>query len=52
MIDLFKENLYVEAESREEELRNEFLKVHLPENIPTELWKKIKPIFDEELKKN
>ncbi|PIZ50672.1 hypothetical protein COY27_06175 [Candidatus Woesearchaeota archaeon CG_4_10_14_0_2_um_filter_33_13] len=52
LIDLFKENLYVEAESREEELRNEFLKVHLPENIPTELWKKIKPIFDEELKKN
>ncbi len=51
LIDLFKKELYTEALSREEELRGEFFKVHKPLNIPAPLWRRIKPIFEEELKK-
>ena len=51
LIDLFKQENYEEALSREEELRGEFFKVHKPLNIPPAMWKKIKPIFEEELKK-
>lgn len=52
LIGLFKKDFWEEAVSREEELKNEFFKIHRPENIPSNLWRKIKPIFEEELKKN
>ncbi len=51
LIELFKKEFGEEAANREEELRNEFFKVHRPENLPSSLWKKLKPIFEEELKK-
>ena len=52
LIDLFKKEFGEEAERREEEFRNEFFKVQRPANIPNNIWKKLKPIFEEELKKN
>ncbi|HIG93708.1 TPA: hypothetical protein HA242_04615 [Candidatus Woesearchaeota archaeon] len=51
LIDLFKKDFYEEAAAREEELRTDFFKVHKPLNVPPVLWKKIKPIFEEELRK-
>ncbi len=51
LIELFKKELGEEAEKREEELKSEFFKVQRPENIPSSLWKKLKPIYEEELKK-
>jgi len=51
LIELFKKEFGEEAERREEELRNEFFKVQRPENIPSSLWRKLKPIYEEELKK-
>lgn len=52
LIDLFNKQYGQEAAAREEELKNEFFKIHSPLNIPPNLWKKIKPIFEEELKKD
>lgn len=52
LIDLFKKEFGEEAAAREEELKNEFFKVHRQENIPLNLWRKIRPIFEEELRKN
>jgi len=49
LFDLFKKKYYKEAKKREESLRKEFFTVHEPTNIPPELWKKLKPIFEEEL---
>jgi hypothetical protein len=49
LMDLFKQKFGEEAEAKEEELRNELFKVHRPENIPNSLWKKLKPIFEQEL---
>ncbi|MBI4980046.1 hypothetical protein HZC30_00645 [Candidatus Woesearchaeota archaeon] len=51
LIDLFIEKYGIDTASREDEFRNEFFKVHRPLNIPNPLWKKLKPIFEEELKK-
>ncbi len=51
LIDLFKEQFYAEAKAREEELRKTFFSVYEPKNIPTALWKKIKPVLDEEIVK-
>lgn len=52
LIDLFKKEFGEEAEKREEEFRNEFFKLQRPANIPASLWKKLKPIYEEELKKD
>ncbi len=49
LITYFKETLYAEAKSREEELRQTYFSVYPPKNIPTNLWKKIKPILEEEM---
>ncbi len=51
LIDLFKTKFWEEAVSREEEWRTEFFKIHKPLNVPPAIWKKIKPIFEEELRK-
>ncbi|MEK6938948.1 MAG: hypothetical protein AABX04_07965 [Nanoarchaeota archaeon] len=51
LMDLFKKEFGKEAAAREEELREEIFKLHEPENIPLELWDKLKPIFEKELKK-
>ncbi len=51
LIDLFIEKYGIDTAAREEEFRNEFFKVHRSLNIPNHLWKKLKPIFEEELKK-
>ncbi len=51
LIDLFKKEYYEDARSREDEFRAEFFKVQKPLNVPSNLWKKLKPIFEEELKK-
>lgn len=51
LIELFSKEFGEETEKREEELRNEFFKVQRPANIPSNLWKKLKPIYEEELKK-
>lgn len=51
LIDLFKKEFMEEAVAREEELMEEIFKLHPPENIPTHLWDKVKPILEEELKK-
>ena len=51
LIEKFKSEFWEEAVSREEEFRTEFFKIYKPVNIPPAIWKKIKPIFEEELKK-
>lgn len=51
LIELFKKEFGEEAERREAELKNEFFKVQRPLNVPPNLWKKIKPIFEDELSK-
>ncbi len=51
LITLFKETFYAEAKSREEELRDTYFGIHEQRNIPTSLWKKIKPILEEEMEK-
>ena len=51
LIEKFKSEFWEEAVSREEEFRMEFFKIRKPVNIPPAIWKKIKPIFEEELKK-
>ncbi len=51
LIDIFKEQFAEEAATRETELQNDFFKVSRPSNIPTNLWRKLKPIFEEELAK-
>ncbi len=50
LIELFKQTFYAEAKERETELRATFFGIHEPRNIPASLWKKIKQIFEEELK--
>ena len=52
LIELFKKEYGEEAAAREAELREEFFGLHTPLNIPPVLWKKIKPIFEEELSKD
>jgi len=51
LIELFKKEFGEEAARREKELREEIFKLHEPENIPPHLWEKLKPIFEEELRK-
>ncbi len=51
LIDLFIEQYGIDTAAREDEFRNEFFKIHHQLNIPNHLWKKLKPIFEEELKK-
>lgn len=51
LIDLFQKEFGAEAAAREKELILEIFKLHDPENIPAHLWEKLKPIFEEELKK-
>ncbi len=51
LIDNFKENHIEEATQREQELRNYFFSISRQFNIPPHLWKKMKPIFEEELAK-
>jgi hypothetical protein len=51
LMELFLKEFGEETEKREEELKNEFFKVQRPENIPLSLWRKLKPIYEEELKK-
>ncbi len=51
LIDNFKENYMEEAIQREKELRNYFFNISPQFNIPPHLWKKLKPIFEEELAK-
>jgi hypothetical protein len=51
LIDLFIEKYGIDTAAKEEEFRNEFFKIHRSLNIPNHLWKKLKPIFEEELKK-
>jgi hypothetical protein len=51
LIELFKKEFMGEAVAREEELMEEIFKLHPPENIPAQLWDKVKPILEEELKK-
>jgi len=49
LITLFKETLYPEAKAREQELRETYFRVHEQRNIPTSLWRKIRPILEEEM---
>jgi len=51
LIELFKKEFMEEASRREKELTEEIFKLHPPENIPSHLWDKVKPILEEELKK-
>ncbi|MBS3170130.1 hypothetical protein J4210_06630 [Candidatus Woesearchaeota archaeon] len=51
LMELFKEKFYAEAKEREAELKETYFGVHEPKNIPASLWKKIKPIYEEELGK-
>ena len=51
LINTFKEQHLEEAIVREKELRNYFFNIGRQYNIPNHLWKKLKPIFEEELAK-
>lgn len=51
LVDLYKEKFGIKIAAREKELRRKYLTVQQPQNIPNDLWKKLKPIFEEELQK-
>ena len=51
LFDLFRWQFYEEGLRREKEFREKFFTVYQPVNIPDHLWIKLKPIFEEELRK-
>lgn len=51
LIEVFKKEYFDAVKKRDAELRKKFFSLSQPKNLPEEIWKRLRPILEEELKK-